>query len=74
MVPIIFADLGTLGGKLKADSYKTLGDFVKDATKIFNNARYYNTKDSPIFLCAEKLEKFFVQQLKDIKGLPDALS
>ena len=46
--------------------YKTVGDFAKDATKIFNNARYYNPKNSPVFLCAEKLEKFFVQRLKEL--------
>ena len=59
---------------MRADLYSTVGDFVKDATKIFNNARYYNATDTPVFLCAEKLEKFFVQQLKDIKPYPEKKS
>ena len=59
-------DISTLGNNLRANMYKTVGDFAKDATKIFNNARYYNPKNSPVFLCAEKLEKFFVQQLKEL--------
>ena len=62
------ADLSTLGNKLKAKNYSTISDFAKDATKIFNNARYYNSKDSPIFQCAETLEKFFVQKLKEMKN------
>lgn len=66
------ADLATLSKKLKSNKYTTIGDFAKDATKIFNNARYYNAKDTPIFVCAEKLEKYFVHQLKDIKVQTDS--
>lgn len=61
-----FSDLSTLANNLRANKYQTVGDFAKDTTKIFNNARYYNQKNSPVFLCAEKLEKFFVQRLKEV--------
>lgn len=61
-------DLTTLATKLKMHQYKTLGEFVKDVNKIFNNCRYYNPSDSPFFQCAEVLEAFFVQKLKEFKG------
>lgn len=60
-------DLSTLENNLKSDQYERVNDFTKDASKIFNNARYYNAKDSPIFTCAETLEKFFVHKLKELR-------
>lgn len=33
-------------------------------TKIFDNCRYYNPKESPFYRCAESLEAHFVQKIK----------
>ena len=62
-----FADLATVDKKMVSGEYLFLSEFVKDITKIFDNCRYYNPRDSPFYKCAEVLESFFVQKLKLIK-------
>ena len=64
---IVFPDLATVDKKMVAGEYLFLSEFVKDVTKIFDNCRYYNPRDSPFYKCAEVLESFFVQKLKLIK-------
>jgi len=61
-------DLQTMESKLRLNKYKTIKDFVADASRIFDNCRYYNTSDSPFYRCAEVLENFFVQKLKAFKN------
>ena len=65
---ILFLDLQTMESKLRLNKYKTIKDFVADASRIFDNCRYYNTSDSPFYRCAEVLENFFVQKLKAFKN------
>ena len=62
-----FLDLATVEKKMVSGQYLFLSEFVKDITKIFDNCRYYNPRDSPFYQCAEVLETFFVQKLKLIK-------
>ena len=62
-----FPDLATVDRKMVSGEYLFLSEFVKDVTKIFDNCRYYNPRDSPFYKCAEVLESFFVQKLKVIK-------
>ena len=38
--------------------YEKLTEFVADMTKIFDNCRYYNPRDTPFYQCAEVLESF----------------
>ena len=64
---ICFPDLATVDRKMVSGEYLFLSEFVKDVTKIFDNCRYYNPRDSPFYKCAEVLESFFVQKLKVIK-------
>ncbi|XP_065066194.1 nucleosome-remodeling factor subunit BPTF-like [Rhopilema esculentum] len=61
-------DLQTMDEKIRSSKYKTLKEFVADASRIFDNCRYYNTSDSPFYRCAEVLENFFVQKLKAFKN------
>ena len=49
---------------MNSKSYSTLESFVSDVTKIFDNCRYFNQRDSPYYRCAEVLESFFVQKLR----------
>lgn len=47
--------------------YKTLSDYIGDMTKIFDNCRYYNPKDSQFYRLAEQLEAFFLQKVKQFR-------
>ncbi|GAB6020776.1 hypothetical protein CHUAL_003435 [Chamberlinius hualienensis] len=57
-------DLQTMDRKLTNRQYQRLSDFICDMTKIFDNCRYYNSRESPFYRCAESLEAFFVQKIK----------
>ena len=61
------ADLSKVDRRLEARQYLTIGEFIKDITKIFDNCRYYNTTDSAFYQCAEVLETHFTQKLKALK-------
>lgn len=47
--------------------YNSLQEFIADMTKIFDNCRYYNPKESPFYKCAESLENYFVQKIKHFR-------
>lgn len=51
-------DLHTIEDKINDHVYTSLQDFIGDMTKIFDNCRYYNPKDSQFYKCAESLEAF----------------
>jgi len=60
-------DLQTIELRLTDRSYRKLSDFIGDMTKIFDNCRYYNPKESPFYKCAESLEAYFVQKIKCLR-------
>jgi nucleosome-remodeling factor subunit BPTF len=49
--------------------YACLADFIKDVTKVFDNCRYYNHRDSTFCKCAEELEAFFIQRLNSFRDI-----
>ncbi|XP_058053508.1 nucleosome-remodeling factor subunit NURF301 [Anopheles bellator] len=57
-------DLQKIEQKIDNKVYQMLSEFIGDMTKIFDNCRFYNPKESPFFRCAESLESFFVQKIK----------
>ncbi|XP_037046022.1 nucleosome-remodeling factor subunit NURF301 isoform X4 [Bradysia coprophila] len=57
-------DLQQIEAKINERSYTTLSEFIADMTKIFDNCRYYNPKESQFYRCAESLEGYFVQKIK----------
>ncbi|KAL4705133.1 hypothetical protein ACJJTC_018704 [Scirpophaga incertulas] len=57
-------DLQTVERKVNDQTYSTLSEFIGDMTKIFDNCRYFNPKDSEFYRCAEGLESFFAQKIK----------
>ena len=61
------SDLSTVESNLISHRYTTLGEFVKDVTKIFDNCRYYNPSSSQFYRCAETLEVYFVDKLKALR-------
>ncbi|XP_015175523.1 PREDICTED: nucleosome-remodeling factor subunit NURF301 isoform X2 [Polistes dominula] len=60
-------DLQTIELRINDRSYKKLSEFIGDMTKIFDNCRYYNPKESPFFKCAESLESYFVLKIKSLR-------
>ncbi|XP_050664238.1 nucleosome-remodeling factor subunit NURF301 isoform X2 [Leptidea sinapis] len=57
-------DLQTVERKVNDQTYSTLSEFIGDMTKIFDNCRYFNPKDSEFYRCADSLEGFFAQKIK----------
>uniref|UniRef100_A0A2M4BEU5 Putative bromodomain-containing protein n=2 Tax=Anopheles marajoara TaxID=58244 RepID=A0A2M4BEU5_9DIPT len=57
-------DLRKIESKIETRSYQMLSEFIGDMTKIFDNCRFYNPKESSFFRCAESLESFFVAKIK----------
>lgn len=62
-----FPDLQKIEAKVNEQSYNKLSEFIGDMTKIFDNCRYYNPKESPFFKCAESLEAYFVNKIKCLR-------
>ncbi|XP_049823872.1 nucleosome-remodeling factor subunit NURF301 isoform X3 [Aethina tumida] len=60
-------DLQMVENKINDQTYSKLSDFIGDMTKIFDNCRYYNPKESPFFKCAESLEAYFVNKIKCLR-------
>ncbi|KAL1494312.1 hypothetical protein ABEB36_009929 [Hypothenemus hampei] len=60
-------DLQMIESKINDQGYTKLSEFIGDMTKIFDNCRYYNPKESPFFKCAESLEAYFVNKIKCLR-------
>ncbi|XP_063923379.1 nucleosome-remodeling factor subunit NURF301 isoform X3 [Zophobas morio] len=60
-------DLQKIENKINDQVYTKLSEFIGDMTKIFDNCRYYNPKESPFFKCAESLEAYFVNKIKCLR-------
>ncbi|XP_076804539.1 histone acetyltransferase KAT2A-like [Clavelina lepadiformis] len=58
-------DLKTLGDQVKAKQYSTRATFIADAQKIFDNCRLFNSSDSDYYKCANAMENFFYNKLRD---------
>lgn len=63
----VFSDLQKIESKINNKTYKMLSEFIADMTKIFDNCRFYNPKESPFYRCAESLEGYFVQKIKNFR-------
>ncbi|XP_022247065.1 LOW QUALITY PROTEIN: nucleosome-remodeling factor subunit BPTF-like [Limulus polyphemus] len=62
-------DLRTIEKRIQEHQYEKLADFIGDMTKIFDNCRYYNPRNSPFYHCAEILESYFVQRIKAFREM-----
>ncbi|KAJ2548921.1 histone acetyltransferase, partial [Coemansia sp. RSA 1933] len=63
-------DLKTFSANVDENKYPTLDTFIEDARKIFNNCRSYNDEGTPYWTCANKLERFFNDKVKEWKTRP----
>lgn len=64
---LFLSDLQMIEGKINDQVYTKLSEFIGDMTKIFDNCRYYNPKESPFYKCAESLEAYFVNKIKCLR-------
>lgn len=60
-----FTDLKTMSERLRNRYYCHKRLFVADMTRIFTNCRSYNEPDTEYYKCANIVEKFFQQKMKD---------
>lgn len=51
--------------RLKSDYYGTKKLFESDMKKIFTNCRTYNGPDTEYYKCANTVERFFFNKLKE---------
>ncbi|XP_033216252.1 histone acetyltransferase KAT2A-like isoform X2 [Belonocnema kinseyi] len=63
-------DLKTMTDRLKDGYYVSRRLFIADMTRIFTNCRFYNSRETEYFRCANTLEKYFQTKMKEI-GLWD---
>uniref|UniRef100_A0A0N4U2G0 Histone acetyltransferase n=1 Tax=Dracunculus medinensis TaxID=318479 RepID=A0A0N4U2G0_DRAME len=61
--------LSDVYNKMKELGYEYLSDFIADISQIFDNARMFNPKGSPIYNCAEILDKKFREEIIRMKGV-----
>ncbi|KAH3876567.1 histone acetyltransferase KAT2B-like [Dreissena polymorpha] len=58
-------DLRTMGDRLKNRYYGHKKLFIADMTRIFTNCRSYNKPDTEYYKCANVMERFFKNKLKE---------
>lgn len=58
-------DLKTMSERLKNRHYSNKRIFVADMNRIFTNCRTYNAMDTEYYKCANVLERFFVNKMKE---------
>lgn len=59
-------DLKTMSDRLKDGYYVSRRLFIADMTRIFTNCRFYNSKETDYFKCANSLEKYFQTKMKEL--------
>ena len=57
--------------RLKNDYYTSKKVFYGDMTRIFANCRTYNGPDTEYYKCANTVERFFLNKMKELFGGPD---
>ncbi|EPZ30849.1 Acyl-CoA N-acyltransferase domain-containing protein [Rozella allomycis CSF55] len=62
-------DLSTVEKNLESGKYSKLEIFKIDVQKIFDNCRIFNPETSQYYKCAERLESFFKDRMKDVEDI-----
>lgn len=65
----VVADLRTMSERLKNRYYVHKKLFIADMTRIFTNCRSYNKPDTEYYRCANTMERFFKNKLKEFNLL-----
>jgi hypothetical protein len=66
-------DIFTIKENIKKSKYKSVGDWYRDFTTMFQNCFKYNEEDSEIYGSAKKLERFFNNELRHY-GIADIIN
>ncbi|KAL4963295.1 bromodomain-containing protein [Aspergillus stella-maris] len=61
-------DLSTIEERLEQDSYAAPRNLVRDLKLIFSNCRQYNDAATVYAKCAEKLERFMWDLIKEVRS------
>jgi len=61
----VTVDLKTLGDRVRSRNYASRSSFIADAQLIFDNCRLFNPSDSDYYKCANVMENFFYNKLRD---------
>ncbi|KAJ5899003.1 hypothetical protein N7495_003747 [Penicillium taxi] len=59
-------DFSTMEEKHENDMYPTPQEFIRDASLVFDNCRRYNNETTAYAKCANKVEKYMFQQIRNI--------
>jgi len=60
-------DLQKIDQRIGQKYYKTLGKFIGDVMRIFENCRFFNPEHSLITKNADHLESYFIQKLSVLR-------
>ena len=63
---ILLVDLKTMCERLRNRYYCHPRLFIADMTRMFSNCRSYNSPDTDYYKCANTLEKFFQNKIKEL--------
>jgi len=58
-------DMKTMAERLKANYYVNKRLFIADMKRMFTNCKAYNAPETEYYNCANVLERFFINKLKD---------
>eukprot|EP00794_Sanderia_malayensis_P003814 gene3814-4343_t len=61
-------DLKTITDRFRNDYYTTKKQFYSDMCRIFSNCRTYNGPDTEYYRCANTVERFFLNKMKEQFG------
>ena len=65
----VFSDLKTMSDRFKNRYYIHKRLFIADMSRIFTNCRAYNKPDTEYYKCANTMERFFKNKLKEFNLL-----
>lgn len=63
---VFFADLKTMTERLKANYYVNARLFNADMLRIFKNCRFYNHPETEYYKCANNLEKYYINKMREL--------
>ncbi|MPC09444.1 Histone acetyltransferase KAT2B [Portunus trituberculatus] len=56
--------------RLKANYYVNARLFNADMLRIFKNCRFYNHPETEYYKCANNLEKYYINKMRELAGFP----
>jgi histone acetyltransferase len=60
-------DLRTMDSRVESNYYKSLDSFTADFSRMVENCRIFNDAKSVYVKCANKLDQFYKNRLKEVE-------